>query len=384
MINWISFQPLVGGMTLGAEKAFQSKPDKILSFSGIENDKHLLNYYKNVEYVLVDKQDFDLSNIDIVSAVPICAGLSMQNSSNRGSDAKQNENMYNITEISLSKIKPKVLIFENAPTLYTKLGEPVRENLYNLAKKYNYSISFVKTSTVFHGLPQDRSRTFCFFWKSEKAPILEYYNRENKGLKNLFDSIDKNSSLQENLLEEDFNNFYIKFLKSKFGNDYRNVFIKNNVRTTLQLIEKLNLYDEISVFANEKEKIFLNRCKEKISKGGNIWDSSPSFIGYDKINALVGKGMCTTIHPYEERFFNIREMLSLMGMPNDFELLGGKKNINHIAQNVPVNTSKDWHEQVLKFINGELKTSNSDYIMQNNYKKQIDFCNEKTYSIFEV
>lgn len=384
MINWISFQPLIGGMTLGAEKAFQCKPNKILSFSGIENDKHLLNYYKNVEYVLVDKQDFDLSNIDVVSAVPICAGLSMQNSSNRGSDAKQNENMYNITEISLSKIKPKVLIFENAPTLYTKLGEPVRENLYKIAKKYNYSISFVKTSTIFHGLPQDRSRTFCFFWKSEKAPILEYYSRENKGLENLFNSIDKNSSLQENILENDFDNFYIKFLKSKFGDDYRNAFIKNNVRTTLQLVEKLNLYDEISVFANEKEKIFLNRCKEKILNGGNIWDSSPSFIGYDKINALVGKGMCTTIHPYEERFFNIREMLSLMGMPNDFELLGGKKNINHIAQNVPVNTSRDWHEQVLKFINGELKMSSSDYVMQNNYKKQIDFCNEKMYSIFEV
>ena len=37
------------------------------------------------------------------------------------------------------------------------------------------------------------------------------------------------------------------------------------------------------------------------------------------------------VHPTEDRYFNAREMMHLMGLPHDFEI-DSIKNINHIAQ----------------------------------------------------
>jgi site-specific DNA-cytosine methylase len=107
-------------------------------------------------------------DIDIVIGVPICSGLSLANCSTtgskaRGANAEQNNNMYNIAELSLSKIKPKCYIFENAPGLYTKMGEPVVDKLYRIGKKYGYSMSLIKTDTFLHGIPQHRKRTFGIF-----------------------------------------------------------------------------------------------------------------------------------------------------------------------------------------------------------------------------
>jgi len=75
-------------------------------------------------------------------------------------------------------------------------------------------------------------------------------------------------------------------------------------------------------------------------------------------------------HPVEDRFLNIREALHLMGMPHDFQL-EGQSAINHIAQNVPVNTAADWADEVKKFINGELKMSDKAFLKQDNVARKI-------------
>jgi site-specific DNA-cytosine methylase len=59
------------------------------------------------------------------------------------------------------------------------------------------------------------------------------------------------------------------------------------------------------------------------------------------VNGVIGKSMNKLLHPIEERFLSIRELLHLMGMPEDFELNDPKRNYNHIAQNVPVTTARD-------------------------------------------
>jgi hypothetical protein len=46
-------------------------------------------------------------------------------------------------------------------------------------------------------------------------------------------------------------------------------------------------------------------------------------------------------HPDEDRYINYREAMTIMGLPDDFELLHPKKNSNHICQNVPVQTARD-------------------------------------------
>ena len=63
--------------------------------------------------------------------------------------------------------------------------------------------------------------------------------------------------------------------------------------------------------------------------------------------------------------------MSLMGLPNDFEVTS--KNFVHITQNVPVCTAKDMTEQVMKFCNNQLTLSDFKYIKQNNLTGKIDY-----------
>merc|ERR1719319_2166685 len=85
--------------------------------------------------------------------------------------------------------------------------------------------------------------------------------------------------------------------------------------------------------------------------GKGYWDDSPRF--YDRsMGALMSKSMFTAVHPTEDRYLNVREMMHIMGLPHDFEI-DHVKNINHIAQNVPVNTAKDMADEVKLFCEGQ-------------------------------
>jgi hypothetical protein len=63
----------------------------------------------------------------------------------------------------------------------------------------------------------------------------------------------------------------------------------------------------------------------------------------------------------------------MMGFPHDFELVGGLAKMNHIAQNVPVPTSRDIHSEIAKFIRGELPFSDTNYLRQNNHYEKIEY-----------
>lgn len=384
-MKWIAIQPLIGGMLLGAKEALGTWPQYIIS-QGTPNEEHLNNYLNkkeaNVPYVLMDSEykefieisiNFD-DDVDIVIGVPVCSGLSLANCSTtgpnaRGANAEQNNNMYNIAELSLSKIKPKCYIFENAPGLYTKMGEPVVDKLYRIGKKYGYSMSLIKTDTFLHGIPQHRKRTFGIFWKSENAPLLNYYNKENKGLEEYLKKIKNNDNPINNLNDD----IYYKYLFNKFKHNFRKELLK--YKTGMNTITRLNLWDDFGIFC--KENNYENGIKtknhviKKLNAGESYWDSSMLLFN-NYVNGVIGKSMNKLLHPIEDRFLSIRELLYLMGMPEDFVLNDSKRNYNHIAQNVPVTTARDWVLECKKFINGELSFSNVDFIKQNNEKQKID------------
>jgi hypothetical protein len=71
------------------------------------------------------------------------------------------------------------------------------------------------------------------------------------------------------------------------------------------------------------------------------------------------------------RFYNIRELLYLMGMPHDFELENPRRNINHLCQNVPVNTAADWAAEVIRFCRGEAQMTDFTFLRQNNTRQTI-------------
>ena len=62
-----------------------------------------------------------------------------------------------------------------------------------------------------------------------------------------------------------------------------------------------------------------------------------------------------------------------MKLPNDFILQGGRKNLNHICQNVPVTTAQDMAENVVAFVEGRLDNQlmMQDYVIQDNKNRRI-------------
>ena len=61
-----------------------------------------------------------------------------------------------------------------------------------------------------------------------------------------------------------------------------------------------------------------------------------------------------------------------MGLPNDFVLQGGVKNLNHICQNVPVTTATDMADNVLKYVKGYLDNQliDTDFLVQDNKSQE--------------
>ena len=72
--------------------------------------------------------------MDYINSICPCAGLSMLNTStnprfSRGSDAEKNKWMFESAQYVFEKIKPKVFWGENAPGLFTTIGQGVVDGL---------------------------------------------------------------------------------------------------------------------------------------------------------------------------------------------------------------------------------------------------------------
>ena len=173
-LTWIPVIPLIGGFALGAEKALGKPPEFVSSLDGFwKNDSQYMNYQnetlgRDIEYRVLDPLDRSFKEkINIVVGTPPCAALSQLNRGSgdaKGSGCAKNEFMYIVAEQGIHCYNADVIIIENAPALYTDKGKDVANKLTNIAHSSGYSISFYKTSTHYHGIPQSRDRCFvCIF-----------------------------------------------------------------------------------------------------------------------------------------------------------------------------------------------------------------------------
>jgi hypothetical protein len=89
-------------------------------------------------------------------------------------------------------------------------------------------------------------------------------------------------------------------------------------------------------------------------------------------------------HPDEDRYINYREAMTIMGMPQNFQLLNAnRKNANHICQNVPVQTAADMATEVIEALNNNREWVDKDMIFQYNHSQTHEIKNEKTGSLAE-
>jgi site-specific DNA-cytosine methylase len=385
-ITWAPLIPLIGGSSLGAEKAFGKPPEAIYSFGGFEaNDNHYVNYQQNtlgrdIPYVLLDSENPSIKQVDVVTGTPPCAALSQLNTGttteSKGPGCAKNEFMYMVFENGIDVLGAKVVIVENAPALFTNKGRPVANKLYEICKERGFSLSLFKTSTRFHGVPQGRDRCFAIGWKSESSPVMNYYNRDRKDFAEYLQEIPANALHQDIIINKNVpDEPYYNFIKTKTNRDVREIMIEEGVKTTLNYVNKKGWMKEANEWfhktGNEKGVKYSDHAMMKYADGKGVWDGSVHVFG-EYMNAVIGRNMVDTMHPTEERSLTIREALHMMGFPEDFELLDGLKKMNHIAQNCPVPTSRDMHLEIGKFLTGELDMSESTYLRQNNHKQLME------------
>ncbi len=386
-ITWAPLIPLIGGQMLGAEKAFGKPPEVIYSYDGFQdNDSHYVNYQqvtkgRDIPYVLLDSDNPTIRKVDVVSGTPPCAALSQLNTGttteSKGAGCAKNEWMYKVFEDGIDILGAKVVIVENAPALYTNKGRPVANNLYDICAQRGYSLSLYKTSTRYHGVPQGRDRTFAIGWKSESSPVMNWYNRPRKNFAEYLQEIPDNALHQDLIINKHVpDEPYYNFIKTKTNRDVREIMVEEDCKTTLNYIMKKGWMKEANEWfhrtGNEKGIKYSDHAIKKFADGKGVWDGSVHVFG-EYMNAVIGRNMVDTMHPIEERSLTIREALHMMGFPEDFELLHGLKKMNHIAQNVPVPTSRDLHKEIQKFLKDELPLSETTYLRQNNHKQLMEF-----------
>jgi site-specific DNA-cytosine methylase len=398
-LKWAALQPLSGGAYFGTENVLGKPAEFIISFPGLEkivymkngeishlaNERHVLEYLKkkkklppyfqfakgmfeyepteinDVEFIDTeytdpswDKNQVYKGDLDLVVSVPVCSGLSAANCQDHGKeDSVKNNNMRFLANYALRRLKPKAYIFENAPGLYTSKGVAVRNDLNKLAKETGYAITYVHTDTHVHDNVQQRVRTFCIFWKGTEAPPTIGYeslpqNDVVEYLKRIPATATQND--KEFLANDPSGNEEYEFIKQKFGNTWRQQV--GHLRFKSFILQK-GLAEEFYQFhKNDKLKAHYDYCKSKTDKHMGYYDRSFFCCANDHMPTIYHGNTWSMIHPTEDRCFTFREVMTVMGMPFDYDYLHTNSSFGTlIGQNVPGRTIQFWIEEICKVLN---------------------------------
>jgi site-specific DNA-cytosine methylase len=389
--KWGCIQPLTGGMYLGAERAIGKPAEWIISYPGLAdlildkktnevidaaNEHNIVEYLtkhnRMPDYFLMDRTMTqndevitpkytlngenatpNLNDMDLVVAVPVCAGLTMGANPVTRQDRKEecNGQMIWMTKYVLKGIKPKVYLFENAPTLMSDRGAEVRDQLETIAKESGYSVVYYKTDTKYHDNCQKRPRTFIFFFRNRDGqtfiPEMKY-ERITTSVTDFFTKMPELRTDDPMNVELD-NNVWVQppleYVVHKFGSNWRD-YIKGDifefvVRTPEEREPFMNFIKER--YSDEwvnKYTRYLNHIDEKLADGCGWWAVTPKSFK-DCTPACMYKNMPIVVHHKEDRLYTMREWLWTMGHPTDFDMTGTPWNyFRKIGQNVPANTAR--------------------------------------------
>lgn len=400
-IKWAALQPLTGGFYFSAEEAVGHPAEFIISYPGFDapklnkkgdivdcgNEYHLIKYLKDhdrmVPYYQFDRKCFqvddeidskllqegkeaqhpDYSNLDLVIAVPVCSGLSSATFGASTDTLKaRNSNMLFLARFALNTIKPKVYVFENAPRLVSTAGEGVRAELERIAQKAGYSVIFYRTDTILHDNCQIRPRTFVYFFRNDVAdkgvPVIGFENAR-VSIEDFMSRIPKDATQQFTMELPDTCVPMLDYAKHLYGDAWR------SKMTTTALVcdfQKNHQLDDWVKWVNESDK-YTDKVKNNVTKYvAHIHKKEAMNLGYyvvspvimkkDHIPSAMFKTIPFVMHHKEDRLYTLREWMSVMGMPYDFELQGDhNKTFRQIGQNVPARTGKFIVGEALKVIN---------------------------------
>lgn len=405
-IKWGCIQPLTGGMYLGAEYAIGHPADWIVTYPGLAdyitdkegniidagNERNLVDYltkhnrmpnyylmdkeFLNAEEMLSDttyKPNYTLNGVsahpnfedmDIVVAVPVCAGLSMASVADADRKDQCNAQMIWMTKYVLKTIKPKVYIFENAPTLMSERGDSVRDQLETIAFENGYTCVYYKTDTKYHHNCQKRPRTFIYFFKNRdgKKFIPEMmYQRDTLSVEDFFNEM---PSLREDdpmniVLENTVNvELPLEYMQVRFGEKWRDWVAGDITMPMVRDLEEREKFLEWLKNSNYDEKYlkwylrYFSHIDEKLAENKGWWATTAKYFNKGFIPACMYKNVPIVVHHKENRLYNMREWFYAMGHPTDMDMIGLPWNyFRKMGQNVPAHTAEWIINEAVRIIN---------------------------------
>ncbi len=386
--------PLIGGEILASDEAYGKKPEYLMTYSGfMGNEEHLIKHYYeqglSIPYHVLDEEpNVKLEQVDVVSSVCPCAGLSTYHNSH-GEQNENNQWMEKSSEFVLQEVRPKVLWGENAQGLAGKIGAFMREKLYQLGQENGYNFSIYLTKSLNHGSPQYRKRTFFFFWDKkhfgDQIPVLNYFDKERPTIQELILSV--KSNFQTEVLnkktpskDDPYYRYMLEVVKGGMSHYEYSQSVKDEEKsvTIESRLMKMGIkhgtiaewMDEYPEFEREAAKA--RRKHAKLEAGGNIMLRG-TIIPVNYIGAFVVHLPKVVAHPIEDRYLNIDEAKAIMGLPTDLEVIDPMKNYNHICQNVPFATAKDMATEVKAVLENRRDLVETKYLFQNNLAKKYDY-----------
>ena len=386
--------PLIGGEILASDEAYGKNPEYLMTYSGfMGNEEHLIKHYYeqglSIPYHVLDEEpNIKLEQVDVVSSVCPCAGLSTYHNSH-GEENQNNQWMEKSSEFVLQEVRPKVLWGENAPGLAGKIGAFMREKLYQLGQENGYNFSIYLTKSLNHGSPQYRKRTFFFFWDKEhfgnSIPVLNYFDKERPTIQELILGVDSN--FQTEILnkktpskDDPYYKYMLEVVKGGMSHyDYSQSVKDEEKSVTIESrLMKMGIkhgtiaewMDQFPEFEREAAKA--RRKHAKLEAGGNIMLRG-TIIPVNYIGAFVVHLPKVVAHPTEDRYLNIDEAKAIMGLPRDLEVIDPMKNYNHICQNVPFATAKDMATEVKAVLENKRDLIETKYLFQNNLARKYDY-----------
>lgn len=355
---------------MGSAEAFGSPPGAMFSYGAFaKNDSFIRKRYPNVPFTVLEQGGRPKGNWNVIVSTCPCAGLSTFSSAKTGSAQRESMNywMKMTSEMILGEVKPDVYLGENAPALFTNMGVDVANYMVEMGKKHGYGVSFYKTSSVKHGLPQRRPRTFYFFWKGGKAPVLPYVSRDTPRARDYLEPLRNVPSEGFGPVLTDDSSY--QFLRMRFGDGWRNGGSNSGAEynCTLEALTKTGtIGDYVANWDGVKDSSWKTAKRKLEKESGNVFSSMPAFPRYgETYSSVIAKCIKGLVHPVEDRFLTYREASSLMGIPYDFEL-PEIKDFNIICQNVPVPTARDVTEFAIDFVGGKLIASDEEVTWTDN------------------
>lgn len=391
--------PLIGGITLAQHEITGTPPDYLMTYTGFQdNESHLLHYYKQkhgieLPYHFIDRGERPSHKVDIVNTVCPCAGLSTL-STKFGESNQNNQWMLKTTKFVLEEMKPLVFWGENAPGFAGKIGEPIREAMYKMARENGYTMTVYRTRSLLHATPQVRERSFYFFWKGDTVPLFNYYDRPYKTIQDTIISCKSNTMNEPINAKTPSEDPYYRYILEEIegGIDHKEMmkrFIKPENKSTdvYTYIEDRDItYKQVGAWmakqGYDREVVKCEYKHDKLAKGMNVMRRG-TILPSTRIEAFVGHLPTCITHPLFDRYITYREAMTIMGLPQDYELLNPKKSYNHICQNVPLETAKDMATEVMAVLNDRREKITANKLFQFNSQKKYDIMDYEKRTILE-